>query len=252
MTAKHDQIRHQIVAYYMQEKNLQAVAVHFRLSRKTVASILDSEGVSRPRRKSPSQTHRQELPKDILERLYLHERMSTAAIAAELNVSAETVRNRLIEYGIDRRGNGSPLQKNYFWKSGRTIDKHGYVLVRAPGHPNATRNGYIREHRLVMSQVLGRPLSPSEVVHHKDGDKANNAPENLEIFDKNSLHLQHELKGRVPQWTESGLQRIKAGIVKKRPKWTDEHRQKMIKVRREKREARAQSCNQALPTAHSS
>ena len=35
-----------------------------------------------------------------------------------------------------------------------------------------------------MSQTLGRPLHKGENVHHKDGDKLNNAPSNLELWSK--------------------------------------------------------------------
>lgn len=37
------------------------------------------------------------------------------------------------------------------------------------------------EHRTVMEKKLGRKLLPSEVVHHKDNNKKNNDPDNLEV-----------------------------------------------------------------------
>ena len=44
-------------------------------------------------------------------------------------------------------------------------------------------NGRSREeHRIVMEGVIGRPLRPYETVHHKDGDRLNNAPGNLELW----------------------------------------------------------------------
>lgn len=53
----------------------------------------------------------------------------------------------------------------------RTIDRHGYVNV-AGG----------REHRLVMTEMIGRPLRPGESVHHKNGVRTDNRPENLELW----------------------------------------------------------------------
>ena len=57
-----------------------------------------------------------------------------------------------------------------------------YKSVKAPNHPNATSNGSILEHRLVMSEMIGRALQPSENVHHKNGDRMDNRPENLELW----------------------------------------------------------------------
>jgi len=83
--------------------------------------------------------------------------------------------------------------------------------VYAPEHPNRTKRGYVAEHRLVTSAHLGRSLLPGEVVHHKDGNRYNNAITNLQFFSANSEHLKDELTGRVPAWTAEGWGRILAG-----------------------------------------
>lgn len=52
-------------------------------------------------------------------------------------------------------------------------------------------------HRMVAERMLGRKLKPGEVVHHIDGNKRNNAPENLMVFSSQSEHAKwHGLHGR--------------------------------------------------------
>ncbi len=54
------------------------------------------------------------------------------------------------------------------------------VLVR--DHPRAGSNGYVFEHVLVMEELLGRHLVPGETVHHLNGIRDDNRPENLELW----------------------------------------------------------------------
>ena len=69
------------------------------------------------------------------------------------------------------------------WKGGKYLDAAGYVLVMGlPNECGLTKNGYIREHRRVMQEILGRPLFKDETVHHKNGIRADNRPENLELW----------------------------------------------------------------------
>ena len=51
-------------------------------------------------------------------------------------------------------------------------------------------------HRHVMEQKLGRKLEPGEEVHHKDENKRNNDPGNLELTNK-SDHVSHHWKTRT-------------------------------------------------------
>lgn len=75
------------------------------------------------------------------------------------------------------RGEGHPN-----WKGGRVVQKDGYVLLRRPTHPNVQKSGYVLEHVAVMADFLGRPIRPSEEVHHKNGIKDDNRIENLELW----------------------------------------------------------------------
>lgn len=69
------------------------------------------------------------------------------------------------------------------YKGGRTVTPRGYVYLSGyPDHPNSKGAGSIAEHTLVMSQVLGRPLLRDENVHHLNGNKSDNRPENLELW----------------------------------------------------------------------
>jgi len=70
------------------------------------------------------------------------------------------------------------------WSGGRIKDRFGYIQIWKPNHPNAKLAGYVHEHRLVMSEHLGRPLESYEYVHHKNGIKDDNRLENLEIMTK--------------------------------------------------------------------
>lgn len=71
--------------------------------------------------------------------------------------------------------------KHYNWNGGKKTSK-GYIFVHLPEHPNAVAGKYVLEHRLVMEKELGRYLRPNETVHHKNGIKDDNRPENLELW----------------------------------------------------------------------
>lgn len=69
------------------------------------------------------------------------------------------------------------------------------------GEGKAYRKFYGRhEHRAAAEAMLGRPLRPGEVVHHRDGDKLNNDPMNLEVLPSQSEHVKTQRRDKRGRW----------------------------------------------------
>ncbi len=140
------------------------------------------------------------------------EGVSLSEMARRIGTKHQLVKKFLLAYKIPYKPYRQAMENNTFWRGGRIVDYDGYVLIKTPEHPHKDRHGYVREHRLVVEQVLGRYLLPTEVVHHIDGNRQNNTPENLEVYSSNALHLAETLKGRVPRWSEEGKVRISEAV----------------------------------------
>ena len=99
-----------------------------------------------------------------------------------------------------KKGRGKYCSRKCFC-SGKRIDSFGYVRVIKREHPFCTKQGYVREHRLIMEKHIGRYLLPEEVVHHRGTkyplgsiqNKQDNRIENLELFRNNSEHTKEHL-----------------------------------------------------------
>jgi len=79
------------------------------------------------------------------------------------------------------------------WNGGKLLVNTGYIVVKLDEDdfyfPMADRKGYVLQHRLVVTRQLNRCLLPWEVVHHKNGNRADNARSNLELLPTKKYHM---------------------------------------------------------------
>jgi hypothetical protein len=84
-------------------------------------------------------------------------------------------------------------ENNPNWRGGRSIASNGYVIVRVgTEHHLADVRGYAYEHRVVAEKKIGRRLRKGEQIHHVDGNRTNNAPDNLQVVASAAKHREAE------------------------------------------------------------
>ena len=72
------------------------------------------------------------------------------------------------------RGRLAAERRGEVWDESRKVDGRGYVWVWQNGK-------WVAEHRAVMEEALGRELRLGESVHHRNGKRADNQRENLDL-----------------------------------------------------------------------
>jgi hypothetical protein len=93
--------------------------------------------------------------------------------------------------------------------TGRRKAPGGYVYVYLPDHPNASKSqsslGYILEHRVVWEEANGRLLTPAECVHHINGIRDDNRPENLVAMTRGEHRKLHRPDDKITDATRRKL-----------------------------------------------
>lgn len=170
----------------------------------------------------------------LLTELYINKHMPMHEVAKELNVAVGTVYNYLKKYNIKSRSVGdyepTEAQREAGKRAGaakrgkvlsvetklkiseghklsgeghKKLRTDGYVYVYYPKHVNATKDGYIMEHHLVMEKHIGRPISKGEVVHHRNHIRNDNSIENLQLMTF-SEHARYHMELRNKEREDNG------------------------------------------------
>jgi hypothetical protein len=173
-----------VVARYLAHERIVHLAAEYGCSKMAIRGALNRHDVQLWRYRDATIAQAEDVKREIV-RMFTEPgtRETRNSIREKLNVSPSVIDRALLEAGIpfERR------KRNRDYGGDGTKLVGGYRFVAVPdGNPmtemlRAKGIRQYQEHRLVMAELLGRPLEPDEQVHHVNGDKQDNRPENLQL-----------------------------------------------------------------------
>ena len=146
-----------------------------------------------------------------LQQLYIHDHLPMQEIGNKFNVTRQRIWQLLGTYGIDKTTAerfdipcsfcGKPFsitRKRFKLSQSHYCSTDCYFAHKADagGAYLPNRQGQ-RIARAIMTIVIGRPLLPSETVHHEDCNGFHNKPSNLFLFDSHKTHLKYHHQKRI-------------------------------------------------------
>lgn len=181
------------------------------------------------------------LSREQLVELYVNQELNSGEVAAVLGREKKSVLYWLKKYGLTRSKSDAlrlqwkrglkhkPIKGNYAsgprsgrWKGGRLKDAQGYIRVLSPDHPRAQmgpygKRRYVMEHILVWEKANGRLLPDGWIVHHLNGVKDDNRPENLVALPSQQHVLYLREQSRRIRELEIQVKELKGALAGKKP-----------------------------------
>lgn len=161
------------------------------IARTSIDRWIREEGLKPARRGGHPKVNVTEEQRAKMVRLYLENKLTNKEVLAEVGLSDQrpdllysTLRSRGVQRKMPATANTGRKQP----VGTRVTNEAGYVRVKVPDDwpyrkemPGSGDGTWVLEHRRVMAEALGRALRRDEEVHHRDGNKGNNALSNLQI-----------------------------------------------------------------------
>ncbi len=188
---------------YNKGVNTFAIAEEFKCSPQTVKRRLQKCGIPIRNRgqanKLDPRRHFTKIKLDIEAIREMYETSNLRKVATASNCAMSTIRRRLIDAGITLRKPDQGLRdpcptgdKHGNWNGGKTHQRDGYIMVVDPTHPRAGSSGRVLEHIWVWEKTHHKMLPDGWVVHHLNGVKHDNSPENLIDMSRSKHHSLNE------------------------------------------------------------
>lgn len=178
-----------------------AIAEKLGANRSTITGHLKDFGISRTSAEANKNRSLYDVSK--MKDLYLSG-LGSKEIASVLGCSTAIVTKHMREMGLSRTNReaqqlrsaqGKSTGKNsYRWNGGRKMNR-GYVEIYMPDHHLTDAKGYVREHCYVWEEHNQMQIPDGWHVHHLNGVKDDNRPENLVAMPNGTHALEH---GREP------------------------------------------------------
>ena len=161
--------------------------------------------------------------------LYCERKLSFGEVCQILGISFYALKRLFTENGLQLRGNGEAIRLAYSrypqmgFKTGNLHPRYngyrtnesrtGYVRVYIPAHPRSGVNGYVFEHILAWEDAHKRPLPQGWTVHHLNGIKNDNRPENLAGMPSHAHRLILSEKAKRIQTLEKKVRDLEKSLL---------------------------------------